>query len=618
MKRARRGNFSRSTVSKRQLNEKTLDENVKNNIDENKYNVNEEEKRDLQMKYYGKVMDEEENRETAEVLSAQAETEKGQDISTELHENNSESSMQSVDETENIQEAVSDENEMSEETASNPEENIISGEEESVSENTEKISKRGKLKKLEGKKKTILIFSVSLVVFICFSLIAFGLSGFFDKSPLNGDSNEDYMAPVDEVTGKVNVLLLGVDNEGLRTDTIMVVSYDTDDHIMNILSIPRDTRMYVGTRYQKINAAHAITKNGKIAGPQGSIEAVTRLTGIPINYYVEFSFEAFRETIDALGGVYFNVPQNMNYEDQSQDLYIHLTSGYQLLDGDKAEQLVRFRQYPQGDIKRVEVQQSFIKAVAEQKMNASIITKLPNLYKTLSENIETNFSLSDMTKYGPSLLQLSMDNITTYSLPGDYSGGEYSASYWIADMNELKELIETTFGYDASKITYKKPGEYLTFTDSDSDNTKKETASSTASSSSSDKKTSKPTSTAQDKAESTKKPTSTSSSKQTEKPESTTEPEEPEKTIQPEKTEKTTTPVHSSAPSFGTEPGTIIDASGGDSLKDVEDPSSYGDIAKTPSPTSTSTPTRAPVTTPSAENNQNSGTSGSGRPQANQ
>ena len=585
------------------------DETEKNTIDDNKYNINEDEKRDLQMKYYGKVMDEENLQEGPEILSAQAQTGKNSDVpDEEAHETHKENdSTMSSEESENVNDIAAD-RDITEEIRTDTDENtdII---------NKKTVSKGGRFKKLDGKKKTVLIFSISLAVFICFSLLAFGLSGFFDKSSLYGDSNEDFMTPVDEVTGKVNVLLLGVDNEGLRTDTIMVASYDTDDHIMNILSIPRDTRMYVGTKYQKINAAHAITKNGKIAGPQGSIEAVTRLTGIPINYYVEFSFEAFRETIDALGGVYFNVPQNMNYEDSSQDLYIHLTSGYQLLDGDKAEQLVRFRQYPQGDIKRVEVQQNFIKALAEQKMNASIITKLPNLYKTLSENIKTNFTLSDMTKYGPSLLELSMDNVTTYSLPGDYSGSEYSASYWIADMNEVKELIETVFGYDASKITYKKPGEYLTFDDTDETNTNKETTSSTASSS--DKNTSKPTSSAKETTDSTKKPTSTSTPKRTEEPESTVKPTQSAETEQPTPSHEVTVPVQSTAPSFGTKPGTIIDSSGGNSNTGVKDPSENENIVKTPVPT----PSPTPINTPSGENNSNSEnntSNGSGRPQANQ
>ncbi|MDY3929773.1 MAG: LCP family protein [Clostridia bacterium] len=587
MKRARKGNFSRSTVSKRRQIDNKSDRNIINDLDDNKYKINEDEKKDFQLKYYGKVMENDAVEDTGEILSAQGNNSENPE---EAQTNNtvSEEEVTPTGEEENTQEVIDN---------TNIEEEINSSDISDESIPLEENNPKAKRKKLEGKKKFALIFSISLVVFICFSFLAFGLSGFFDKSPLD-NSDETYTEPVDEVTGKINVLILGVDNEGLRTDTIMVASYDTDDHKMNILSIPRDTRMYVGTKYQKINAAHAITKNGKIAGPQGSIEAVTRLTGIPINYYVEFSFSAFRETIDALGGVYYNVPQNMNYEDPVQDLYIHLTSGYQLLDGDKAEQLVRFRQYPQGDIKRVEVQQDFIKALAEQKMNASIVTKLPDLYKTVSKNVKTNFSVSDITKYAPTLLDLRMEDIVTYSLPGEYSGSEYSASYWLADMNELKNLIETTFGYDAEKITYKKPGEYLTFTAAENENSPSDTASEKASPSAkaTSNTTTKPKQSAKATSKSTAKPTS--GTKTSESPKTSSKPtqstENTEKTDEPQKTEEvpsetnTTAPVQSAAPSFGTKPGTIIDASQGDTLKDVKDPSEYGNVARTPAPASPS------------------------------
>lgn len=347
----------------------------------------------------------------------------------------------------------------SQESTENTQEAAITAEEptaspEAESNNTPEIKVK-KRKKIFSKKYAV-IFAVSLAVILVGSVLAFSFGGFFGGS--GNDVSEEYIEPVDEVTGKVNVLVLGVDNEGLRTDTMIVASFDTDDGTVDILSIPRDTRMYIGSRYQKINAAHAISKkSGKIAGPEGSIEAVTRLTGIPINYYVEFSFKAFRETIDALGGVYYNVPQNMNYEDPTQDLYIHLKQGYQLLDGDKAEQLVRFRSYPEGDIKRVKVQQDFIKELASQKLNAGIIGKLTDLYKTLSKNIKSNFTVSDIAKYASPLMNLKLENLTAYSLPGDYSGSEYEASYWLADMKATKELIETVFGYDTSYTTIDKP-----------------------------------------------------------------------------------------------------------------------------------------------------------------
>ncbi len=312
------------------------------------------------------------------------------------------------------------------------------------------LEKKGQ--KIKQRKKYAAIFSVSLVVIIVVSLITLSFGGLFDKEII------EEIEPVDEVSGKVNALILGVDKEGLRTDTIIVASYDATKGVLNMLSVPRDTRMYIGSKYQKINAAHAITgSNGKIKGPNGTIDAVTRLTGIPINYYVEFSFEAFRETIDALGGVNFDVPQTMKYRDPTQDLVINLSPGYQLLDGDKAEQLVRFRQYPQGDIKRVEVQQQFIKALAEQKLNAQIITKLPDIYKALSKNVKTNFTLGDAIKYANSLVNIDLNNIVMHELPGEYSGSEYAASYWLPDMKEIKLLVQNTFGYDTKDITSGKP-----------------------------------------------------------------------------------------------------------------------------------------------------------------
>ena len=304
-------------------------------------------------------------------------------------------------------------------------------------------------KKFSGKKR-LAIFGISLTVLIVAFLAVMGFGGLFSPSEYVDEEN---LAEVDKQTGKINILVVGLDKDGFRTDTILIATYDMDNDIVNVLSIPRDTRMYVGGNYQKINCAYAITKNGKRNGINGTIEAVTRLTAIPINYYVEFTFEAFRDMIDALGGVDYDVPQNMNYDDPYQDLHIHLVKGYQHLDGDKAEQFVRFRKYPMGDIDRVKAQQSFIKALAEQKLNASVIVKLPDIFKVLQNNVKTNFKSGDVVKYAVNLKDLESDNINTYSIPGVADSESYGASYWIADMAELKTLIEETFGYDASKIT---------------------------------------------------------------------------------------------------------------------------------------------------------------------
>ncbi len=308
--------------------------------------------------------------------------------------------------------------------------------------------RRKRAKKRFLSKKRLAIFGISvLAVFIIFTFVL-GFGGLF----LGGDDS-GVVEPVDKETGKINALIVGVDSTASLTDTIMVVSYDLDNNSVDVLSIPRDTRMYVGSRYQKINTAYSISKGGKKKGINGTIDAVTRLTGIPINYYAEFSFDAFRETIDALGGVYFDVPQNMKYSDPAQDLYIDLKKGYQLLDGEAAEEFVRFRRYPMGDIDRVAAQQAFIKAVAEQKLNASIIPRLPELFKTLQKNLKTNITAAVVARYVSNLGDLTGENVHMHALPGTSNSTDYGASYWIADMDQLKTLIQETFGYDASKIT---------------------------------------------------------------------------------------------------------------------------------------------------------------------
>lgn len=318
--------------------------------------------------------------------------------------------------------------------------------------------RRARKKERKSANKLLIFFASFFSVLLIFlAVLGFSPNLFNFGQDGEAEIEEDFVEPVDKATGKVNVLILGTDKDGTRTDVMIVASYDLDENKIEMLNIPRDTRMYIGTRYQKINAAHAISQNGKIKGPQGSIEAVTRLTGIPINYYIEFSCSAFRNTIDALGGVDFDVPQRMKYSDPAQDLYIDLQPGLQHLDGNKAEQFVRFRKYPKGDIARVEAQQKFIKALAEQKLNAGIITKIPDLYKTLQDDILTNITIMDAMKYLPNLKELSSENINMHELPGNFSGAGYDASYWLADISQLKTLISETFGYDSSNISVDSP-----------------------------------------------------------------------------------------------------------------------------------------------------------------
>ncbi len=329
-------------------------------------------------------------------------------------------------------------------------------------------------------KRYFQVLGISLAVVVAAAAVCMGIN--FDRYSDIGDENAPVLADVDN--GKINVLALGVDVEGLRTDAMMLFSFDTKTKQINVLTIPRDTKCYVGNRYQKINAAHAYMKNGKIGGPEASVEAVQRITGIPINFYVEFSFDAVAHVINILGPIEFTIPDlygdgvGMVYDDPVQSLHINLPPGkygegadcdYPGLNGSQAVHLLRYRHgnydpsiggfkgYVNGDEDRTQVQQTFIKAVIDQKLNASLILKLPEIFQELQEEIKTNVTFKDVLKYAGNLRGVSSANMNSYTLPGEFDSQSGIGDVWVVDIEETRTLVQNVFGYDASNITVDNP-----------------------------------------------------------------------------------------------------------------------------------------------------------------
>lgn len=329
-------------------------------------------------------------------------------------------------------------------------------------------------------KRYFQVLGVSLAVIVAAAAVCMGV----DFTGKNDIASVDNTSTVKVEGGKINVLLMGTDVDGLRTDAIMLASIDTEAKTVNMLTIPRDTEMYIGNRYQKINAAHAyIGKDGKIGGPTATCEAVTRITGIPINYYVDFTFDGVAHVINELGPIDFEIPDLYNdgvgmvYDDPVQSLHINLPPGkygdggdYPGLNGSQAVWLMRYRHgnvnpntgtfkgYANGDKDRVEMQQKFIKAVVDQKVNAGLILKLPSIFKEVSSEIKTNLTIGDVIKYSKLITDFKGDSIHGYNLPGEYSTDK-NGDVWIPDMKAIREMVETTFGYDASGITTGNPND---------------------------------------------------------------------------------------------------------------------------------------------------------------
>ena len=162
--------------------------------------------------------------------------------------------------------------------------------------------------------------------------------------------------------GVYNILICGTDDDGTRTDTIIIAHLDANDHTVALLSIPRDTPVATGGGgLMKINSVYA---GGGKDGMERLAARLKDLLGFPVDGYVLVDLEAFQKTVDLVRGVEFDVPMDMNYEDPSQNLYIHLQKGLQTLDGEQAMGLVRFRKgYATQDIQRTQTQQQFLKAL---------------------------------------------------------------------------------------------------------------------------------------------------------------------------------------------------------------------------------------------------------------
>lgn len=240
------------------------------------------------------------------------------------------------------------------------------------------------------------------------------------------------------VGGKFNVLLLGTDGSDLRTDTMMLVCVDKDNKLVNITSIPRDTRIKIKGKYHKLNACV----------PYGGLdllfEKIEELTGAPIHYYAKVDFEGFREVIDILGGVEIDVAKDMKYKDPAQNLNINIKAGLQVMDGKTAEGYVRYRRYVEGDVERTRVQQQFIKELIRQKLKPEYLLKAPEIYESLVDHVETNFTAMDLLINLPALALFSGDNVYTYEMPGE---GKMvgNVSYFIHDPDATYEMFQEHF-----------------------------------------------------------------------------------------------------------------------------------------------------------------------------
>ena len=326
-----------------------------------------------------------------------------------------------------------------------------------------KREKKGKKKKRKSKILKRILIALILILLVL-------VIGITYKTKKNGGGLQGLLSTLvghDEETLKnlepIQVLLMGVstDNGGKLTDTIIVGTYDPKEQKASLLSIPRDTfvgkNAQTGTGMDKINALYQ-------KSPEKTLEKVNELTGLNIKYYMVIDNQALIKLVDVIGGVDFYVPIDMVYDDPSQDLHINLKEGQQKLDGDKAEQLLRYRHgnldkktgkylgtYPEeyggNDYGRMRTQREFMIETVKQTIQAKNILKVKEIIDIVYEYVETNLSISVIKDYVPYAVSIDVNNIQSAVIPGgSYGPPTYSLWYFIPDKKETAELMKELYG----------------------------------------------------------------------------------------------------------------------------------------------------------------------------
>jgi len=246
-----------------------------------------------------------------------------------------------------------------------------------------------------------------------------------DPAETNGDVIELGPVPVHEEDGwrrdVYTILVAGEDDGFGGPDVIMVVLFDVGNGSIDVLSIPRDTIVNVPWALKKINSyQHLFRRAERYQHYDHYIYAlrhgVANLVGYQTDFWITLDLDAFIELVDAIGGVELDVPQRMRYSDPHQNLFIDLHPGPQLLDGEAAMGLVRFRNYPQGDIQRIRVQHEFLRALSGQLLQARNILVLDDMVRIFRDNVDTDLSIRNLLWFATEFLRLDSENVRFHSV----------------------------------------------------------------------------------------------------------------------------------------------------------------------------------------------------------
>ncbi|MCD7854637.1 MAG: LCP family protein [Clostridiales bacterium] len=328
-------------------------------------------------------------------------------------------------------------------------------------------------KKRRKKKKSKLSLFFTVLFSILFVYVA-AIGCYIGYTYINEDLGDDFFSGENDVANAftnvlkpilptyTNLVVFGTDEDGTRTDTIMVFNYNSKTENLTLISVPRDSYIEVteedfdamqseypepGSRKMKINHVYHYAPEGQ--KEEFSAKYVGALLGINIDYYALVDFDAFTYLIDSIGGIEYDVPMDMYYYDPEFDFLIDLKAGVQTLNGEQAEQLVRFRKgYANQDLGRVSTQQDFVKALISELVKKENILSNPTAYITAAiKYVKTNIGVTDAVKYFSVLSSFDADGIDNFTVPGTSAVLDGVSCYQV-DEDTLNYMIRSV--YDGS------------------------------------------------------------------------------------------------------------------------------------------------------------------------
>lgn len=250
--------------------------------------------------------------------------------------------------------------------------------------------------------------------------------------------------------GNSTILLAGTDASGDRTDTIMLLNIDRKAGKLSLMSIPRDTKVNSTYTPHKINAAYGVNGSGE-QGMDALMEYVSECIGFRPDGYMLIDLNVFVELVDLMGGVRFDVPCDMYYNDPTQDLYINLQAGEQKLNGEQAMGVVRFRSgYAMADLERVNVQRDFLSAALHQWVSVKNLWKLPKALSLLLDHTLTDLSTANLLWMAESVVLCGTGDMMMTTIPHGLNG---DGEYVLIDAQETLDLVNESFCPYEQRIT---------------------------------------------------------------------------------------------------------------------------------------------------------------------